>query len=626
MITLYSKLRMDMTGNLASQARTAGQALSSMSARGKRSLTTLSKAAQIADTGIDKLWNRYTALATGAGVTMAVHNTADLEERLTDLGIIAEKTQEDMLKLNQQIYAIAQQRDINIDPSQLLSAIEKIAAKTGDLDFAVDNMKNLAYAIGATGAAGEDVGALAGDLFEKFGIRQADKMISTIGLLANQGKLGAFELKDLATQGERVTAAYAMMGRTGMTAVGEMGALLQMAKKGTGSAEQAATAFEALVRNITDSRIMKQLQSVGIQVRDNNGQFRSAIDIVKDVIVKTKGDTSKLGQVFDTFAIRAISTMAVEYQTMQKAGKKGEDAFASINKFLNASREGQVVIDDSIRKAQNFNRVVTSLKTAFYAKAFTVLTTPLQKLTTALNRVSPEQLQSWLSTAGKIAVAVGGALLAYKTAKGVYGVYSFFKKPLTALNGGKNGSPFGGFSMAAPLPVYVVNNMGSAGDLLGIGGKKGRSAARTLGKVGKFGRLGKYAGTAMRFGGKALGVAGLGFAAYDALNAENKAALGGSIGSIAGGLIGAIGGPLGMMAGSVVGNFLGEKIGSLFDEMPKTNQKIVKSEQNGKVAKTQTEIKLEVTSPNAAVSLTSMKDNSTPLNQCKLDLSLGGRI
>lgn len=617
MITLYSKLRMDMTGNLALRARTAGQALYSMAARGKQSLTTLSKSAQAVDAGMEKLWNRYTALSAGVGVTMAMRNTADLELRLTRLGIQAEISQKQVNGLNNEIYRISQLRDININPDELLSAVEKIVSKTGNLEFAQENLKNLAYTISATGAAGNDVGAMAADLFEKFNIKDANQMIATLGMLVNQGKAGAFELRDLATQGERVTAAYGQMGRTGVEAAAEMGAMLQMARKATGSPEQAATALEAFIRNLNAVEKRSILQKSGIRLMDPEDpkRMRSAIEIAKDLIKLTKGDVSKIGRVIDAEGISALNAMIIEY--------KQTNAFETVDSFVKISRESKGLLADSARVAGTLDSSLTSLKTAWSGFANRNLAVPVQRLADALNRIQPEQLDKWLQTAGKIAVTVGSTLLAYKTAKGVYGVYSFLKKPVTAIKGGKDVSPLGGFSMASPLPVYVVNNMGGVGDLLGVGGKKGRGAVRALGKYGKFG---KYAGAAMRFGGKALGVAGLGFAAYDALNAENKAALSGSIGSIAGGLIGTIGGPLGMMAGSVIGNFLGEKIGSLFDEMPQTSQKIVKSEQNNQVAKTQTEIKLEVTSPNAAVNLTSMKENSTPLNQCKLDLSLGGRM
>ena len=188
--------------------------------------------------------------------------------RLTRLGIQAGKTKEEMASINNEIYRTSQLSDINVDPSQIISAIEKIVSKTGDLDFARENIKNLAYTISATGAMGEDVGSMSADIFEKYNIKGAQNIIETLSTLVEQGKAGSFELKDLATQGARATAAYGSFGRIGRGAVSEMGAMLQMAAKGTGSPEQATTAFEALIRNFTDAQKMSKLEKSGIKIKD----------------------------------------------------------------------------------------------------------------------------------------------------------------------------------------------------------------------------------------------------------------------------------------------------------------------------------------------------------------------
>lgn len=146
-------------------------------------------------------------------------------------------------------------------------------------------------------------------------------MLEIIDALANQGKMGAFELRDLATQGERIISAYAAMGRTGKEAALEMGTMMQLARKGTGSTEQSATAFEAVVRNLTNPKLIKNLKSVGISVKDVNGNFRAMPDIIKDIVIKTNGDTTKLGLIFDEFAKRAVNPIAIAYNQAKKREK-----------------------------------------------------------------------------------------------------------------------------------------------------------------------------------------------------------------------------------------------------------------------------------------------------------------
>lgn len=623
---LKASFRLDLTGNLFGKSQQLANRLSRMGQTGSRSMMMFSKSLTAVDALSGHLSDRYAAIITGATTAYAIKNAANLELRLTRLGIQAEISQKQVNDLNNEIYRISQLRDININPNELLSAVEKIVSKTGNLEFAQNNLKNLAYTISATGAAGNDVGAMAADLFEKFNIKDANQMIATLGMLVNQGKAGAFELRDLATQGDRVTAAYGQMGRTGVKAAAEMGAMLQMARKATGSPEQAATALEAFIRNLNAVEKRSMLQKAGIQLIDPEDpkRMRSAVEIAKDLIKLTKGDVSKIGRVIDAEGIRALNAMIIEY--------KQTGAFETVDSFVNISRESKGLLADSARVAGTLDSSLTSLKTAWSGFANRNLAEPIQKLANALNRIQPEQLDKWLKTAGKIAVTVGALAVANKARHGILGAMDFF-------GAGKKGGASSALGALAvngrPIPVYVVNGgaLGAAGladgmDMFGSGksgkfGKMGRFMARHRGLA----TLANYGGKALKYGGKALGVAGMAYSAYELTQAQNSSQLGGSIGSIAGGLIGSIGGPLGMVAGAYIGNYLGEKIGGLFDKLPEENAKALESERALNVLKSQsdTKIHLDINSPDADVTLRKIEDNSPENNMTSIDLSLGGR-
>lgn len=629
---LKASFRLDLTGNLFGKSQQLANRLSRMGQTGSRSALFLSKGLQAAETGLDKLANRYTGFITGAGGIMAVKGAAAMETRLEQLGIVADRSKTEMQQLNEQIYRVAQERNINIDPSQLLSAVEQITAKTGELSVAEDNLKNIAMVISATGAGGEDVGSLFSNIFEKFNVKDSKEMLEIIDALANQGKMGAFELRDLATQGERIISAYAAMGRTGKEAALEMGTMMQLARKGTGSTEQSATAFESMVSELTSPRLIKGLKSMGIAIKDVNGNFRALPDIVQDIIVKVDGDTSKIGAIFGDFAKRAVNPIAIAYNQAKKEGKSAAEAFKAMNELMSVNSDGASIMSDSARMAATLESSITSLKSAWSGFANRNLAEPIQKLANALNRIQPEQLDKWLQTAGKIAVTVGALAIANKARHGILGAMDFF-------GAGKKGGAFSALGALAvngrPIPVYVVNGgaLGAAGladgmDMFG-GGKSGK-----FGKMGRFmarhrglATLANYGGKALKYGGKALGVAGMAYSAYELTQAQNGSQLGGSLGSIAGGLIGSIGGPLGVVAGAYIGNYLGEKIGGLFDKLPEENAKALESERALNVLKSQsdTKIHLDINSPDADVTLRKIEDNSPENNMTSIDLSLGGR-
>ena len=197
MKTIRTALELSLLGNVSTQSDMFAKSLNRLASTGRRSLLGVANIANQMNSSLGSVFNRTTGILGSVGLAVSGKSIADLETRMTRLRLQAGVSKAEMAKLNKELFKISQQRDINIAPDELISAIEKIVGKTGDLQFAVDNMQNLAYAISATGAAGEDVGAMGADLMEKFGIKDQQEIIKTLGLLVNQGKAGAFELRDL---------------------------------------------------------------------------------------------------------------------------------------------------------------------------------------------------------------------------------------------------------------------------------------------------------------------------------------------------------------------------------------------------------------------------------------------
>lgn len=560
---IRTAIELSLLGNVSAQSDKFAQSLNRLESSGRRSLLGVANMANSTHNALGTVFNKGSALLGSVGLAVSGKSVADLETRLTRLRLQAGISKEEMAKLNQELFKTAQKRDINIDPSELISAIERIVGKTGDLQFAVDNMQNLAYAISATGAAGQDVGAMGADLMEKFGIKDQQEIIKTLGLLVNQGKAGAFELRDLATQGERVTAAYASTGRQGKQAVAEMGAMLQMARKATGGPEETATALEALIRNFNDPMKRKLLTDSGIKLMDPEDpkRMRSIIDISKDLIKLTNADVSKIGRAIDSEGLRALNAMIIEF--------KQTGGFKSVDEFLTTSSDPQALLDDSKEVAQTFNSAMTSLRTAFMYFANTNLAGPIQTLADAINSLDPETLQQILSYGG---TALGGLAAVWAGSK-VVGMGATALSALKVFGGGKNsvaGSALGGLAglagMSNPLPVYVVNGFGGA-QLPGSSRFKRQanlgSVAGNTASVAGGGRLASLAKWGGRLG--ALGAVGVG--AYQAFNADNNIDRGSGIGMALGGALGLLGGPVGVLIGTYAGEKIGGYVGGLVDEI-----------------------------------------------------------
>lgn len=494
MSDLKTSVIIDLKGNLEQRAQRYSRSMNKFATRGQRSLRMLGRTADRTGRMLDRMGNRYTGILTGAGAVGTGKMVIDLQTRFTRLGIQANKSADEMNRLKTEIYDTASAPDIRVDPGQITSAIEAIVEKTGDLEFARDNIRNIGLAIQATGAQGGAIGELMAE-FQKMGIKAPQEVLKSIDTLNVQGKEGAFTLENLASLGPRVITAYTSMGRTGTDALKEMGAALQVVRMGTGNSEQAATAFEATLRALADPKKIKQLEKVGIslfdakQLEQGKRVLRPINELMIEIIEKSKGDKTKLGLIFDAEAVRAFNQAAGEFQRTGSVN--------SLGKFMQVQGDGATTMKDSARAAKDASAALTNLFTAWKRFADESLTEPIQDAADLLNSISSE-------TTGKVikgAVITGiSALVAGKA----YGLGSRLfgkgKKGAGGLGGGLGGMPL-------PLPVYVVNSRMSLTNDAMTGGAASRG--------GKAGRLSRFGNKALKFGSRALPLAAAGMAGWE---------------------------------------------------------------------------------------------------------------
>lgn len=578
MADMTARVDVDLGGNLPANAPRWNRAFGQMT-RGIRSAAPmLSAAAARASGGLDRLGNRYVALATGAGGVGTLRFLGNLDDRLRGLGVQANATPERIDALKDKIFEIANAPDVRVDPAGLLDAVDKIVEKTGNLDLAEDNLRNIGLAMRAAGAAGQDVGAMVADMDEKFQVRGPVQMNRTLDTLVNQGKAGAFTMQNMASQTERVTAAYGRLGRSGPGAAREMGASLQMIRKGVGSAEMAATAMEAVVRTLTDAEKSKLIQGAGIQLvdPDNINQMRSLPAIMQDILTHVDKNTKNavefeamLGKIFDSEAARALTVAA---QELRKTG-----GFASMNRFLEVDDSGASLLQDAERRAKGLNAALQSIGTSAKRYGDRRLAGPVQDLADAIDRLDPETVDATMDALAKGALAIGGLIVLNKAIRGTVAAV----RGVRALRGAVAGGA--ARAAAGATPVVVTNwpaGMGMAG---GPGGgrytKDGRrvpsyaGAGSTAARAGGAGLMSRALGA----GKGALGRAGLPLMALmsagdltDAVmrgDGESAWGVGGRIAGAAGGAtLGAVIGSFVPVLGNMVGGIVGAMAGAIAGE------------------------------------------------------------
>lgn len=549
-----------------------------------------------AASAIKKVDQAFSGLKTAAGaigvsfsVGSAAREIINLDAKMTAFGTTMNMSAERVNKLKQSLFDTAVASNVKIGTDELMAAMDSIAERTGDAEFIEANMRNLGIAIRATGAAGSDIGGLYSEI-QKMGL-SAEEAATAVSTLAVQGNNGAFVMKDLASLGPRTIAAYTATGRSGTKALVEMGAALQVIRRGTGSSEQAATAFEAVMRNLTSPDKQQKLRLLGVEVRDGlTKEFRPITEIMTEIVEKSGGSLETLGTIFDSEAVRAFNSAIGEYQ---KTG-----VVSSFKEFNDMLDDGSYLENAAARNANTLAANLKNVQTAFVKFVNSEPIGVLEKLNKLFNYLS-ENPERFNKVFGAIAVGLT-SIVAVKGAARIIDLISGIKN---LKSGGGNiniGSNIGGNGM----PVYVTNWGGKAGASpfpssgaasqssdFSVSTKKtptGQAAGTPLnaGSQGNtFQKMGGAASQAVRgiskkqfAGAGALAAVGEAMIAIprakdeiDAINAdetmskkEKATAKGGAVGDAAGSVAGAaIGGIGGMAAGAAAGAAVGSIVPGL---------------------------------------------------------------
>lgn len=311
-------------------------------ARARTRTTAIARSARERDASRAQSWGTVKDLGAGAllGGTAAIaavigsatRESMALQESANRISINARKSGEGFLgagSLRRGFERTA--ADVKGVRSQdVADAVGKFISLTGDVNTAVKGQGVFATVASATGSGVGDVAEAAASLAQQFDITGLEDMKEVLAALTFQGKEGAFELRDAASQFQRLAASGAAFGiPKGVQGVKTLGGLTQIARTGTGSAEQAATAVENLLTNLKVKA--DKLGEAGVDVYDKNtGKARDVRDLITESIAKVGGTDigakqGGLSKIFGEQGIRAINPLIAKYnETFRET--KGSDA------------------------------------------------------------------------------------------------------------------------------------------------------------------------------------------------------------------------------------------------------------------------------------------------------------
>ena len=193
-------------------------------------------------------------------------------------------------------------RATNQTPGALLSALDFLVGKGVDPGVALQALKSIGRAATATGADITDLAKTAFAALDNMKV-PAREIGAVMDTLAQSGKLGGFELRDMARWFPMLTAQAKALGMEGRKGLATLGAALQVAIKGAGSPDEAANNFNNFLAKLTAPGTVKRFEKAGVDIQQ---VFADAITAGKNPVIEmlyqiqeiTGGDKFAIGKLF----------------------------------------------------------------------------------------------------------------------------------------------------------------------------------------------------------------------------------------------------------------------------------------------------------------------------------------
>lgn len=554
-------------------------------------------------------------LGVSIGIGATVNKMIAFEDRINQIGTIARRNAKDvetatkqMEGLSEAIYDAAMQPDIKIDANEIVDAMYQIMEKTGDMQFARDNIENIGRAIRAFGATGVDMGSMMAE-FSKLGYT-AEQTKQLMDELYYQGNQGAFTASEFAKFGPAIIAAYSSIG-TATEDLKNANAVMQVLVAGTGDAAASVTVLESIMSDLTNPDIQEKLRNLGniigedFSVRDSEGNFKD----LHEIIMKIVNAKDKMGGNFDMLADVFGSDLSRE------AIRHFDNYDDVLEKVLDVSNAQGQVNASARENAQSLKANLQNLQTAFDGFANKNLAPKLQQVTDILNKFAenPERFEAVF----KVLAAGFGIFMTAKLVNGVYNTVNSLRGLKNLRNGGgvvTQALASTGSSQA--IPVYVTNfsQFSSGGGTVGNAMQYNmpnskvsktsllKSSLKTAGAntvmgaalalptvVSDFVNISnndqlsdkeKNKAKGESVGGAVGSVAGMALGSM--AGAATTAAIGAAVGSVVPGLGTAIGGIVGLGIGAL-GGVLGQKLGGKIGESLTKEETLESNIKNGNI-------------------------------------------
>lgn len=293
--------------------------------------------------------NIATGATMAAGLFAVGKISADFQDGMTDIQQKADLSAKATALMQQNIIKAA--RAAKQLPETMRAGVDVLSGFGMDPQAATKMIAPIGLAATAYRAEVSDLSAASYANFSNLKV-PVEQTSAAINAMAMAGKKGAFEMKDMAQYFPSLTAQAQAFGQTGVGAVSDLAAALQIARKATGDSASAATNVENLMAKINTEETIKKFKEFGInlpaELKKAYAAGKTPLEAIAELSNKAVG--GKLDKLSFLFGdMQAQSALRPLIQNMEEYRQIRADALKA-----SQAAPGQGVVDaDFALRAQN---------------------------------------------------------------------------------------------------------------------------------------------------------------------------------------------------------------------------------------------------------------------------------
>jgi TP901 family phage tail tape measure protein len=302
------------------------------------------KGHQQIDSGVKGMKGAVGAAVVGVGA-MAVPTkvSADFGAIVRDIAIkagIANKPQEQ--EMSRKI--IDTSRDTGMARNDVADVVNQLVGAGMDLSKALEYAPVAAKFVVGQGSSGVDTAKMINALGQNAKITDPKQMQQALEAIAYQGQAGSFEAADMAKWFPELLANMASNGITGLDAVTQLGAMLQVQMKQAGSSDEAANNLKNWMGKIGSTDTVKAYEKAGI---DYKGSMQTGLQNGMSTLETSMALAQKYIQATDPKRAAAMAE-ATSKISKEANPEKAKAMMASLEESL---RTGDLFADMQVKAA-----------------------------------------------------------------------------------------------------------------------------------------------------------------------------------------------------------------------------------------------------------------------------------